>query len=286
MKKTFAYRSLVALSMISLMILASCDKISHPFVEGKPNDTTTTLKPRKVLLEDFTGHRCPNCPEGHAVVKDLEQLYGEQLIAISIHAGVFALVVPPVYTYNFSTPTGEALNTAFGVSTYPSGMVNRKKVTGNYVLGKDSWGTEVAGLITQAADAWIVLTPTWNSTSRSLDVKVDSEFLNSLTGTYRLCVYLTEDSIVKPQKDNLSTPSDVMNYNHMHVLRGAVNSTWGDTLAVDPTAGQIFTKTYTGFNVNAGWDESNCKVVAFIYRDDDADGTRYEVVQAERKKIK
>lgn len=267
-------------------LFSSCDKISPPYQDVIVVDTTNK---RTVLLEDFTGHRCVNCPQAHKIVHELDSIYGDRFVAIGVHAGVFAIPIPPVYTYNFGTASGTDLNNTFGISTYPSGMVNRRKVNNSIIIDKGSWATEVANILAIPADADISITNTWNSSNRSLNVKVDAEFFNNLNGAYRLCVYLIEDNIIKPQKNNdasIDSVPDVLAYKHMHVLRDAINSTWGDLLVNDPVQGQTVSKTFTGFSFNADWNENNCKVVAFIYRDDDDDGTRYEVVQAKKAKVK
>ena len=71
--KFFMVRSFYILIFLGLL-LVSCDKIETP--NQKPpavyncispltqivKTNTTTSNFRKVLLEDYTGHTCPNCP--------------------------------------------------------------------------------------------------------------------------------------------------------------------------------------------------------------------------------
>jgi hypothetical protein len=270
------------------IIMFSCDKISEPFTENNNSNPDTTIKMRKVLLEEFTGHLCVYCPQGHRIAHEQDSIYVNRLIIVSIHAGFQSIPLGPPWNYDFRTTTGNDLNSTFGITNYPSGLVNRKKFDGSIIRDKDSWGSDISTIINTPAEAFITITNAYNSTTRKLDVTVNTEILSNLDGVYRLCVYLTEDSIIKPQKNNSPSigPAEILDYEHTHVLRGAINSTWGDTLAVDAVAGQVITKTFSGYSLNASWKEDDCKVIAFIYRDDDADGTRYEVVQAEKKKLK
>ena len=112
-----------------------------------------------------------------------------------------------------------------------------------------------------------------------------------MTGTYKLMVVLTEDSIVKPQTDYSKPPGqqDVLNYVHRHVLRGALTSTsWGDSLTTNVAAGDSITKsinytlpaTFPATNGIAP-NENLCYVIAYIYN-----AATYEVVQVEEQKIK
>ena len=45
------------------------------------NDTALV---RKFILEEFTGHQCPNCPQGNIKAQQLKSIYGEKLILSKI----------------------------------------------------------------------------------------------------------------------------------------------------------------------------------------------------------
>jgi len=69
MKKNILYGIFIGF----LTILYSCDVIEGDYMTvgtNNPDDTTSFVK--KVLIEDFTGHRCPNCPSAAAELEALE----------------------------------------------------------------------------------------------------------------------------------------------------------------------------------------------------------------------
>ncbi|NCD42222.1 MAG: hypothetical protein EOL88_09040 [Bacteroidia bacterium] len=112
--------------MVLLMVLfTGCDKIEAPYlinkgpVEGGGGETGK----RVILLEEFTGHACVNCPEAALLLNDLKTLYGEQLLVISVHAGFFAMPLGEL-TADYRTAAGTAINDYFGVTANPSGMVS------------------------------------------------------------------------------------------------------------------------------------------------------------------
>lgn len=86
------------LGFVILLILGACDKID------KPRENTTSLIGvnyierdnyavagfNKVLLEDYTGHTCGNCPRAAEKAEELKTLYKDSLIVIAVHAGSFA----------------------------------------------------------------------------------------------------------------------------------------------------------------------------------------------------
>ena len=67
------------------MAAASCSNID----EG---DRLIYVKPaevgRAILIEDFTGQKCINCPTGTEIINSIVETYGEEnVIAVGIHSG-------------------------------------------------------------------------------------------------------------------------------------------------------------------------------------------------------
>ena len=108
-------------------------------------------------------------------------------------------------------------------------------------------------------------------------------------GTYKLVVLLTEDSIIAEQVD-YSKPTGsqfITNYEFNHVLRGAINSTWGDAIfTTSANLNDSVVKSYTNYIINSNYRAGKCHVVAYVYDADAASPTHYEVYQAEEQKVK
>jgi len=68
------------------VLVPSCDIVEEPYlVPVGGNDTNThDTNVRKVLLEDYTGQKCPNCPEAAEVAHSLLEIYGEQVVVIAV----------------------------------------------------------------------------------------------------------------------------------------------------------------------------------------------------------
>ena len=291
MKKIIRHCSLQVFfyGLIVSLGFSSCDKVKNPYIKGNTGTIDTTgTKVRKLLLEEFTGHKCGACPPGAQTIQQLKTQYPDKIISIAIHAGFFASVSSPLYTNDFHSNEGDDYNNDFGVSSNPVGMVNRKDYPINDQL-KDvgEWGSLAGSILSVSPDADIKITNSYNSSSRQLTAVVHSEFLNPLNGTYKLVVLLTEDSIISPQKDYaLPSPSNDTNYVHRHMLRDGITSSYGDVLISGVvSAGDTAVKTYSyplpvNFN-NTTPNPDHCYVTAYIY-----DAATYEVIQAEEKKIK
>ena len=136
---------------ILLFNITSCDIIEGPYLidnNTNPVDTNTFVK--KVLIEDFTGHRCPNCPAAAEELVSLQDFYGDRVIGIAIHPSSPAFSTPsPLtassYTYDFRTQFGDDIDNIFEITTVglPRGMVNRTGFDTQHQLGKDEWSSIV-----------------------------------------------------------------------------------------------------------------------------------------------
>ena len=99
----------------SILIITSCDIVEGPYLTDEtinPIDTTTNTYVKKVLVEDFTGHKCPNCPDAARELDAIHDIYGEQIIGMAIHVSKsFARPYPasqaPSFQYDFRTQWGD-----------------------------------------------------------------------------------------------------------------------------------------------------------------------------------
>ena len=278
-------KNIRALLIVLLVFgLVSCDKIEPPYMNeiDNHNDDDTEVV-RKILLEEFTGHLCPNCPAGKEVSEELKGIYGNRIVVMSIHTGIFARPIPDGFENDYRTAEGGAIATAFGVNQYPVGMVNRKNFDGSVVLSPSAWGSAVAEIIEEEPPLRIQIQNSYNSSNRYLEVSLNTTILIEQEGQYFLSVFLLEDGMISPQKtDNETDYPDgiIYDYEHNNVLRAAINSTWGEKLTDEGLmSGETYSKTYS-INIDADWDHSNCKVVAFVYN-----GDSMEVIQTEVKAI-
>lgn len=282
-------------AILVLLLFGSCDRIVLPSPGTPPVNPNPNTSVRKVLVEDYTGHLCPNCPDAADTITNLEDTYGNQVIPLAIHCGYFAYTRnqvgaplplcaaanPNAFFADFQTTLGTAWDTQFGVSAMgqPMGMINR---TGG-VLERYVWEDSLYSILQKPADADIKITPAYNSSTRMLNVNVETKFLNTLTSTngFALSVVLTEDSIIDWQDVHGNC---VQNYTFNHTLRAGINSNaaQGVTLLTgNAAANQTVLLSYSNFNVSNTWNENHCNVVAFVYNID-----TWEVLQAEMVQMK
>lgn len=271
-----------------VIFLVSCDKIEGPYrdVSVTVNDTSqsdTTKVYRKVLVEDYTGHTCGNCPRAAEAADSIIKNYKGKVVVVAVHAGFFAKpkTTGSLYTYDFRNTASTEFDAFFGIGSAgnPNGMINRRGYPNlKHIIPYPAWDDSVAQFINKLADASIKIEATVSGST--VNTTVSGKFLNSLTGNYNLGVYFMEDSIVNWQKDYAKNPQDIPNYLHRHVLRGAISSTtWGDQIAANPAVNTAYSKSYT-YTMAADVVAKNGYVVAMVFNKD-----TYEVIQVDEKKI-
>ncbi len=284
------------IALIAVIVLSSCDKIDAPYFDDiitGPTDTTQFV--RKVLVEDYTGHTCGNCPKAAEEADAIAQLYGNKVVLMAVHAGFFAVPAPPAplpsgaptgsFATDFRTTAGDIYDGQqyFGISNIgnPNGMVNRKKVNNNYVVSYTNWGAQVAALLATAPQVGTNLSADYNTTTRTANITLTTRVLSPLTSSFKVVACITESNIITWQRDDRLTNRNVPDYNHKHILRANINGTWGDDIVSASNAvGTDVTTTFT-YSLPANFNENNCSVVIYIY-----DTTSLEVIQADEVKLK
>jgi hypothetical protein len=281
-------------------VIASCDKIDEPFViHNKPVDTSACPVPefpvvtahyKRALLEDYTGRKCVNCPGAAITARDLKEQYEDSLVVMAVHAGYFAEIksseIGTIWGYEFRTEAGTAWDEFFKVGALgnPNGMVSRKGYPASQqVLPPGAWANAVKNTIAEAPLMDLQLITEYNAAEDKLCIHAKTSFLQTISGrSLNLILLIIEDNIVQAQKNNNSaigpTP-DILDYNHMHVMRGAVNGTWGTPILMKESTSsepvvKSFPMKFESFNVNT-MVPANCHVIAFVY-----DVETKEVLQA------
>ena len=240
-----------AIVMMAICMLSSCDTVNE-------EDRLVYVKPasvaRKVLIEDFTGQRCVNCPNATDEIEHLKQFYGaDTVIAVGILSGLFAKTSRGV-PYSLYTEEGDEYFNYWRVESQPKGVIDRKG-TSEY----PSWSAVVREELSLTAPVSLSATTEYTSETRELRVMVNSEGIEGNT-TGNLQLWLIEDSIVDFQY--MPDGSVTREYTHNHVFRRSVNGTWGTAFNI--TEGQRRDDSFT-CTLDEGWKPENMAVVIFVY---------------------
>ncbi len=260
------------LSLIGFIVLLfGCDeqkRVIEPFVPSGD---------RVVLLEEFTGKGCTNCPKGSREIDNLLLQYPDNLIAVSIHAGFFAdPEFFPVGIYDLRAEQSAFLYGYLGPNFgYPAGVVNRAYFGPDLQIGLQQWASAISSEIQNAPSIEVEIEHTYDADTRELIMTVSGIGKEIESGDVRLSIMLTESGIVDAQ-DDLEAGGIVDDYVHKHVLRNMLTPAAGETLFQDISVGKTFSKEYTS-TINSEWVAESMEIVAFITL---VNGADFPVLQA------
>lgn len=292
------YYKILASIIFTGLIFGSCDRIENPVVKNNarlnwslyPNaDTTTypwpvwsqnTNTQRRVLLEDYTGHTCTNCPSAAVIAKNIENSNGGDVIVMSVHAsttGGFQEPELPEFPLDFRTPAGDEYANVMNIAGNPLGMVNRKNNNGTYIIFSTDWSTECNNELPKSPDFNLQAQYNYFEETNGLFFHTEVEVLNDISGNFNLIHYVIRDTVVAPQKDQGGVVYD--EYDHHSVLSDNINGIWGNVIiSGDAASGS---KSYQNYSYqlpdptsDTTYKINNISIVSIICNRDN-----YEVLQ-------
>ncbi len=264
------------LVLLSVLMNWSCREIMPVIPPVGPPE----LGDRKVLIEEFTGVRCVNCPDGSAEIENLRSLYGDNLVAVSIHAGFFSEPYPE-NLYDFRTPEGTQLQAYLGEPEgYPTAVINRKQFTGQSSLqtGRSNWAGFIAQESALPPVISIATAATYQSADRLLDIEVTAIPQTAIDFPLYLTLMITENGIEDMQYTNDGLQPD---YIHKHVLRKVLSIPTGDPIGNAFASGNPIVRSFS-YTLPDTWKAENCRVIAFVHQ---ATGSAKEVLQADETAV-
>ena len=274
---------------LGLSLWTACDKIPDDEMRTGPEkiapydpeeDVPIVDTLQYIVLEDFTGVRCVNCPKAATIAHTLQAQYQHQLILIELHPEKSSLTKPYTGDVNLQNAAAQTYYEYWNSPALPAGLVNRRQAT---TLDKDNWAGVVETVATEKPVATV------NEVSAKLaDNKITvaaSGYFHedyAATGAINMMVMVLEDGFSVRQEGN-DESKEKHNYPHNHVLRATIGDAWGTKIDVAPKAGQTFElpATASSIEVDEAWNTDELSVV-FLLTDAD---TR-AVLNAAKVKVK
>lgn len=292
---------------VACIFLSSCDFVGNPYPEVNANlgDTASCPDPvfpivtvhiKKILIEDFTGHTCGNCPKAAKKLHEIDSIYPGKIVGLATHVGSFAAPTPgysgsptTAFLADYRTSVGDDYDFTFGASAFglPQGMFNRKDfdaVAQTHLKFYPNWQAYAASIVAEPSVVDLQMIADFNTSTRKICCSVKDSFLTTMSDTLKMVVLLTQDSIIDWQ-DNIGTITST--YVHRHMLRDAItpSGAWGESLISGSIpAGTTHIKKFA-YTVPAAYnsiacDENQCHLIAFIYK-----VSTYEIIQVEEIKL-
>jgi hypothetical protein len=297
-------KRILSFSIFTILLLSfgACKKVntnsngtSPIYVRPTTGSTTTTpveevpilgIMPqeftKKAVIEEATGVWCGYCPHGAYHMNNACTANPDKVYGVAYHRGD---VFSSFYDVN-TTAANEDFYSGLGMSGVPSGVVNRDQSTDNYNV----WESASASEILKVAKCGIGIA-TKKVSDIQYSIEVHAGFNTTLSGDYRLVLYVLEDGVHKGSSydqhnymdgdagspwEGKGDPMSASNYVHNHVFRQAITPNFkGDVITtskIKPNG--EFIKTYV-LDMNPEWNESKTSVIAMIVKVGTSPSTHY-----------
>ena len=214
---------------------------------------------KRVLIEDYTGTWCGNCPRvAHAI--DLAKAQSDKIISVAIHRASSNPADGSYDPYNYDTSEVE---TYLGMSGYPKALLNR--MTRWQPLEQNNI-TQVINL-TQGENPKLGLAINSQVTATNINLDVKEKFAKDFQGL-NLVVYILENGLIHEQVNYTTFYGGapyLTNFVHDHTLRSCLTPLFGQPLsAVETGVGKTITRNFSVAIPASIENKNNIEFVAFI----------------------
>ncbi len=327
-------KKLIILTAVLAIVIASCDKVkntdppsaisstldwdlypdgdsAHYVAQGLwPTFTANSNTQRNVLIEDFTGHQCPNSPSQTGLMQQLIATNPTRIYGMAIHTGPSGLTVFQETSAAFPTilycDAGLEIGTYFGQDIPNSAFAGNSAFCVNRMLANSQFTSNAGSIMTNKANASLASTLKINiqavtnyfPSTRGLFLHTEVDKLDaSITSDLGIVVCLVEDSLIarqtvlaNPTWDPDGTPgdpdlshSDGINetFTHRDILRGCIDGrTFGKVLTSSDlgTNGKYFV-SYS-YHLPNQYNADNMKLYIYVI-----DKTTQEIYQVIEKRL-
>lgn len=272
----------------------SLDDATPAKVTGKVSNLTFQPN-RRIVLEEYTGSECPNCPQGIRGIENIQMLYPNVLIPITIRTYQSDALGLGMGAYS-----SEIGLDALGA---PSAIIDRKEAGYPMLKVEDDYRFSGAGVTNTSgtgdercwldifrteyetpAEVGLTFTSTLDADKKNAKVELYlANALNRYRAAYKVFAVITEDGLRTYQKSNVYTStdpdfgewgaggkygSDLLFDVEAH---GVARQTWGTTFTgtaglfpAQMKAGQGYTAEFTVSVPESIQDTDNCNMVVMI----------------------
>lgn len=259
----------------------------------------TSLLPKHVVVEEFSGAWCGWCPVGHVLLKAL----------LEEDPNVHGVVV-----HNQDAMTiadGPKLEQGVGIGGFPSMVVDRTILEGEFSLPLNNYTTLIDKARTRLDDVVpaevFIEKAEINRETGDISIDVQAKLYGEYDGRLRFNAYIVEDSVdgtgdgwdqhnytsnIAQIAPGLPNPNyqkgDLLKgYKHMHVLRAFLEGVWGAQGSFPSgsvQAGETYTHNFT-HTLEAGQDWKNVYVIVTVAKYNTTDMTKRNILNASKSDL-
>ncbi len=246
------------------------------------SNETPEAQCKMVLVEEFSGVRCVNCPAGHEITEELLKDHPDQVAALTIHAG-FLSAPYNESKENYVIAEGSFLYDFLQVNAVPAASIDRVQYEGEdfiSLINRNVWTGKVNERLSMPPPMNVYTDYAYDATSRTLEVFVRVHYLEAFntSAVHQLSVSLSESHIIDYQLKPVEGGSiEQPDYEHNHVLRAMMTPSTGMSLDVDKVAGTVVERVLE-ITLGDTWVAENMEFIVFVH-----DSETNQILQAAKK---
>lgn len=257
-------------------------------------DTTYSKTPdapvtRKVLVEEFTGATCTNCPDARQQLKAISDANPGRIVLIELHTANHIKGEPVKYISKYDLRSADAANIFksifrgyFPFGSIPNAAIDRVVDGGEILMMRTNWASIINKRIATESPIKLTLTNTYDAAKATGIVKVNVSYTKQISTKNYISIAMIENNIIDAQEflDHIDTF-----YSFQHVFRKSFTPASGaeilSTIATKEP-GRVYEGSFK-YTIDPAWNPENCKIVVWVHNND---ASTKEVLQAEEIHVK
>lgn len=299
------------MSLVVLVLFFSCDKVENAYPEPEteldvslypgywadymeneyPEFSEITNQAQNILLEEYTGHRCNNCPDAAIIAHDLAANNPDRVFVAAVHASPGGMSSFQQFDPNASSfytnhtndeglGYGEHYQNGFNFFGNPQGTVNRKIVDNKMFDFSGTWGTRVSNLLNNSeVEVFIQSHFNFYEATNGGFLHVHFEKNSNINQNINAVVYVIRKERIDWQvmPDNSYNPDYIHKSSHLGSIN---NSKWGRQIF--NSSSSMGDKVVLDYDYLVPVDEevSNLHFLIYAY-----DTETYEVLQVIKQEL-
>ena len=245
--------------IFATLLLVSC---AEKEITIPPLEVPTTGK--KVLVEDLTGVRCPNCPSANARLEAIQSIYGDNLVIVGIHGDLLTRPLPES-SQDFRNPAASAIEASYApLIGKPSAVINRKVHPEFSLITnplQDQWQPIIEREL-QLPQEFVIEADIINE-NEGYTIYIGVVPLIDYNTSIFIHIMIIENGIIDAQED---VDRIVYDYTHDHVLRDLITPLEGSIIGQEFSDQEVVNASYflPEEMIDDLWIKDGLELVIFI----------------------
>lgn len=218
---------------------------------------------RVVLLQEFSGQNCRNCPGGSDAIHDILSVYPDNVVAVAMHPKGTPNSGPLLRTDTTSEIATEMYDFYGRPAEFPCGIINGNE----FSINPNKWFELCLTQMVLPPEVTVSVEASGKAgEDPSVTAKYSIVYNEPIYDDLNVIVWLIENDVVAAQN---VYGDRVPRYVHQHLLRASfTEKVEGIALGNSFKIGESSEGTLT-LAPQQAWNLENCEVVAYVYRSSD-----------------